>query len=78
MNAGLPERPIVIIEDSDEDFEVTVWALRQAGVANPVLRCATAAEIAGLLTDQTRWPRALVAASTGFAHLTRLGELRRS
>lgn len=62
MSAGLPERSIVIIEDSDEDFEVTVWALRQAGVANPVLRCATAAEIAGLLTDRTRWPRALVAA----------------
>jgi CheY-like chemotaxis protein len=39
-----PRRPILLIEDSDEDFEVTCMALRQAGVANPLLRCHTGRE----------------------------------
>jgi len=37
-------RPIMLIEDSDEDFEVTSMAIRQAGVANPLLRCRTGRE----------------------------------
>lgn len=56
MNEDLSLRPIIIIEDSDEDYEVTLWALRQAGVVNPVSRFATAASIADLLTDPSRWP----------------------
>jgi CheY-like chemotaxis protein len=31
--------PILLVEDSPEDFEATVRALRKAGVANPVYRC---------------------------------------
>jgi CheY-like chemotaxis protein len=39
-----PNRPILLIEDRDEDFEVTCMAIRQAGVANPLLRCRTGRE----------------------------------
>ena len=31
--------PILLVEDSPEDFEATVRALRQAGLANPIYRC---------------------------------------
>jgi CheY-like chemotaxis protein len=58
----LLDRPIVIIEDSDEDFEVTVWALRQAGAINPIHRCANVGAIAELWTGRPHWPTALSAA----------------
>ena len=32
------DRPVLIVEDSDEDFEVTCWALRQAGLTRPIIR----------------------------------------
>jgi len=32
-------RPILIVEDNDEDFETTVRALRKAGVQRDILRC---------------------------------------
>jgi two-component system response regulator len=54
MNDDLWRRPIIVIEDSDEDYEVTLWAIREAGVANPVSRFASAASIAGLLAERTR------------------------
>lgn len=34
-----PQQPILLVEDSPEDFEATVRALRRAGLANPILRC---------------------------------------
>ena len=37
-------KPILIVEDSDEDYEVTVWALRKAGVERPILRATRARE----------------------------------
>src|SRR6202012_3299055 len=49
MTGLTEERSIVIIEDSDVDFEVTVWAIREAGIANPVHRCADTADIEELL-----------------------------
>ncbi len=49
MSEALANRPIVVIEDSDEDFEVMLWAWRQAGVANPVHRCADAAASSDLV-----------------------------
>jgi two-component system response regulator len=60
VTSEISRRAIVIIEDSDEDYEVTVWALRRAGVTNPVYRCANAAAITELLTDPSNWPAALV------------------
>ncbi len=37
-------RPLLIVEDSDEDFEVTCWALQQAGLTRPILRSVRAEE----------------------------------
>ena len=64
MGAHLDERPIVVIEDSDEDFEVLAWALRKAGVFNPLYRCASASAkaIDEILCDRSRWPDGLLKA----------------
>jgi CheY-like chemotaxis protein len=56
MKVSIQDRPIVVIEDSDEDFEVTVWAVREAGVTNPIHRCADAAEIDALWAEHSLWP----------------------
>jgi CheY-like chemotaxis protein len=32
-------RPILIVEDSDEDFAATMWALEKASTAIPIIRC---------------------------------------
>ena len=45
-------QPILIVEDSDEDFEVTVWALRKAGVERPILRATRAREGYELIQGQ--------------------------
>jgi CheY-like chemotaxis protein len=34
-----PHQPILLVEDSPEDYEATVRALRHAGLANPLLHC---------------------------------------
>jgi CheY-like chemotaxis protein len=36
---GKAEHPILLVEDSPEDYEITLRALRKAGLANPILRC---------------------------------------
>lgn len=38
--AGWTNQPILIVEDSPEDFETTVRALRNSGLHNPLYRCA--------------------------------------
>jgi CheY-like chemotaxis protein len=35
----IARRPILIVEDSDEDFEAAVWALGKASITVPVVRC---------------------------------------
>lgn len=35
-----PDRPILLVEDSPEDFEATLRACRRAGLRNPIWRCA--------------------------------------
>jgi CheY-like chemotaxis protein len=42
-------RPILVIEDSDEDFEVLKVALNFAGVRNELIRCATAVDVSKFL-----------------------------
>ena len=37
-------RPILVIEDSDEDFEVACWALNQTSIQHPIIRAANADE----------------------------------
>lgn len=34
-----PQFPILLVEDSPEDYEATVRAFRRAGLANPIFRC---------------------------------------
>jgi CheY-like chemotaxis protein len=53
MNAN---RPLLIVEDSDEDFEVTCWALEQAGFAGPITRAIRAEEALGRLCPMPRQP----------------------
>jgi CheY-like chemotaxis protein len=35
-----PKQPILLVEDSPEDYETTERALRKAGLTNPIYRCA--------------------------------------
>jgi two-component system response regulator len=35
-----PTQPILLVEDSPEDFETTQRAFRKSGLNNPILRCA--------------------------------------
>lgn len=34
-----PKQVILLVEDSPEDYETTVRALKKAGLANPIFRC---------------------------------------
>jgi CheY-like chemotaxis protein len=58
MNHAL--EPVLIVEDSDEDFEVTVSALRLANVKNPVLRCCNGREVSLLLNHQRPFENASI------------------
>jgi CheY-like chemotaxis protein len=35
----IDHRPILIVEDSDEDFAATLWALEKASIKIPIIRC---------------------------------------
>jgi len=35
----IDHRPILIVEDSDEDFAATLWALDKASIKIPIVRC---------------------------------------
>ena len=35
----IDHRPILIVEDSDEDFAATMWALERASIKIPIVRC---------------------------------------
>ena len=37
-------RPLMIVEDSDEDFEIICWALQKTGFTHPVIRAERAEE----------------------------------
>lgn len=47
--------PVLIIEDSEEDFEITVGALRLANMRSPILRCANGQEIKEFLAQEGRF-----------------------
>lgn len=57
------EQPILLVEDSPEDYEVTVRAFKKASLANPVYRCQDGEEALdflyqrGAYTDPGRAPR---------------------
>ncbi len=48
-------RPLLIVEDSDEDYELVCWALRRAGFDRPIQRSKSVAEALRVLRpgDQT-------------------------
>ena len=46
-----PDLPLLVVEDSDEDYTALRWALGKAGVARPVRRCATGAELFAYLRE---------------------------
>lgn len=58
-----PQQPILLVEDSPEDYEATTRALRKAGLANPILRCGDGDEALDFLhrrgdyADPARAPR---------------------
>lgn len=50
-----------VVEDSDEDMEALLWALRQAGVTNPVERCRSGREALARLRGLDAAPAAAAA-----------------
>jgi CheY-like chemotaxis protein len=53
----MPERaqPILVVEDSPEDFEATSRAFRRAGLRNPMLHCATGDDALDFLHRRGRY-----------------------
>ena len=49
------ELPLVVVEDSDEDFDALRWALRRVGVKRPVRRCTSADALFAYLDESARW-----------------------
>lgn len=47
-------RPILIVEDSDEDFEATTWALHKVGLTHPIDRCISARDALQRLSPEKR------------------------
>lgn len=39
MSLRTPNQPILLVEDSPEDFEATVRAFKRSGLKNPIVRC---------------------------------------
>jgi len=48
-------RPILVVEDSPEDYETTLRAFRRAGLRNRMLRCATGDEALDFLHRRGRY-----------------------
>jgi two-component system, response regulator len=48
-------QPILVVEDSPEDFETTLRAFQRAGMRNPLLHCATGDEALDFLHRRGRY-----------------------
>jgi CheY-like chemotaxis protein len=55
--------PLLVVEDSDEDYTALCWALRKVGVDRPVRRCATGADLLDYLRHAGRYAPDAAAAS---------------
>lgn len=55
MSASPPSQPILIIEDSPEDYETTLRAFRRAGLRNPMVHCATGDDALDFLHRRGRY-----------------------
>lgn len=49
-------RPLLIVEDSDDDFLFLEICLRNAGVQNPLIRCATGSQVEQFLERMKQVP----------------------
>jgi DNA-binding response OmpR family regulator len=47
-------RPILIVEDNDEDFEATMWALRKSRFEVPIIRCKDGEDALSYLENRQR------------------------
>ncbi len=51
----VPQHPILLVEDSPEDREATMRALRRAGIANPIPCCGTGDEALDYLFQRGKY-----------------------
>lgn len=50
-----PNQPILLVEDSPEDFEATVRAFNKSGLKNPIIRCEDGDGALDYLYRRGRW-----------------------
>jgi CheY-like chemotaxis protein len=50
-----PNQPILLVEDSPEDYETTQRAFRRSGLKNPIFRCADGDEALDFLFHRGRY-----------------------
>lgn len=50
-----PNQPILLVEDSPEDFEATVRAFKKSGLKNPIVRCDDGDGALDYLYRRGRW-----------------------
>jgi CheY-like chemotaxis protein len=50
-----PNQPILLVEDSPEDYEATLRAFRRSGLKNPVIRCEDGEEALDYLHRRGAW-----------------------
>lgn len=50
-----PHQPILLVEDSPEDYETTERAFRRVGLSNPIVRCADGDEALDFLRRRGRY-----------------------
>jgi CheY-like chemotaxis protein len=55
MSLRTPNQPILLIEDSPEDYEATVRAFNRSGLKNPILRCEDGDAALDYLFRRGRW-----------------------
>lgn len=55
MPVSTQSQPILIIEDSPEDYETTLRAFRRAGLRNPMVHCATGDDALDFLHRRGRY-----------------------
>jgi CheY-like chemotaxis protein len=55
MHPSAQGQPILVVEDSPEDFETTLRAFRRAGLRNPMVHCATGDDALDFLHRRGRY-----------------------
>lgn len=55
MHTPTPNQPILLVEDSPEDYEATVRAFKKSGLRNPIVRCEDGDSALDYLFRRGRW-----------------------